>query len=440
MHVLSGWGQFPVVEGRERLSENLETITERAILTRGLGRSYGDASLPPTGGHTVAATRLADRILAFDPESGLLRAEAGLSLYRLNRALLARGWFTPVTPGTQFVTLGGMIAADVHGKNHHAAGSFGRHVSTIRLRVADGTILDVTRESQPELFRATLGGMGLTGHILEAEFRLESVPSPWIWSESEAVPDLETLVERLVEAGKSWPFTVAWADCLNRNSAGRGLVIKGRWADPAETSGAGLVWPDARLDVPFHAPEFLLNPASVRAFNAVYYRKHGRRIRTGIVHPEPFFYPLDAVHNWNRIYGRRGFTQYQCVIPHQAGMDAFRKLFRILDQHRAPSFLCVVKDFASEGEGLISFPRSGMTFTFDIPIRGVETERAVCALNDHVAAEGGRVYLAKDALSLASHIRAMDGRIDAFNTVRRRWDPRNLVRSAQSVRLFGDDE
>ena len=434
---LAGWGRCPVVEGREVLSEDLERATRDVVLTRGLGRSYGDASLPPQGGHTVAGSRLADRILAFDPETGLLRAEAGLSLYALNRALLERGWFTPVTPGTQFVTLGGMVASDVHGKNHHEAGTFGRHVRRLRIRTASGEVVEASADENRDLLVATLGGMGLTGHVLEVEVQMERVASPWIFSESEAVPDLETMVERLVEAGRSWPYTVCWGDFVNHGGRGRGLLVKGRWADPSEAPARRFAWPGS-VAVPFTFPEWVLSTPAVAAFNVLYYRKHGSRTRTGIVHPDPFFYPLDVVEHWNRVYGPRGFTQYQCVIPHAAGAGAFRKLFRIaLERHAAP-FLVVVKDFGAEGEGLLSFPRPGITFTLDIPVRD-DTQSVVDALNDHVAAEGGRVYLTKDAFTRPEHFRAMEGaRLDAFLAARRRWDPEGRLASALSARLFGD--
>jgi FAD/FMN-containing dehydrogenase len=436
---LSGWGGYPVVDGRELVSEDLESITRDVVLTRGLARSYGDASLPPRGGHTVAASRLADRVLSFDAESGLLRAEAGLSLYRLNRMLLDRGWFTPVTPGTQFVTLGGMVASDVHGKDQHDAGTFGHHVAALRMRLADGRIVEVTEASEPELFRATIGGMGLTGHILEVAFRMRRVASPWILAESEAVPDVEALVERLVDAGREWPYTVSWADCINKEGIGRGIVIKGRWAEASEAPARRLEWPRT-VGVPVNFPDWALNNLSVRAFNTAYYHKHGNRTKRAVVHPHPFFYPLDAIHHWNRIYGKRGFTQYQCVVPHEAGIETMRRIFRTVAAAGTASFLCVVKDFRRDGAGLLSFPRPGVTFTFDIPVRERETQRLVDALNDLVASNGGRVYLAKDAFTRPEHFRAMEPRLDEFNAVRRWWDPGSELRSFQSIRLLGDDE
>ncbi len=434
---LSGWGRYPIVEAREALSEDLERLTRCVSLTRGLGRSYGDASLPSARDSLVAGSRRADRILAFDAETGVLRAEAGLSLHSMNRILLQRGWFTPVTPGTQFVTLGGMVAADVHGKNHHVSGTFGRHVGELRIRTGGGDILEASPSQNSDLFFATLGGMGPTGHVLEVSVALERTPSPWIWSESEVVPDLETMLDRLEEAGRSWPYTVAWGDFVNFDGRGRGILIKGRWAEQDETLGRAFSW-GSEISMPLEVPSWALPTAAVRAFNAAYYLKHGSRTRTGLVHPTPFFYPLDVVLDWNRVYGRRGFTQYQCVLPREAGIDACKKLFRIARAHGAHPYLVVVKDCGPEGRGMLSFPRPGVSFAIDFPIRDA-TERAIAALDDHVASHGGRIYLAKDAFTSAEHFRAMDPRIDGFNDVRRRWDPDGTIRSALSTRLLGDE-
>ncbi len=213
---IAGWGRFPLVDGLVLKSEDLAAISAGASLSRGLGRSYGDSSLPARPDLPVADTTAADRLLAFDPASGILRAEAGASLLDLNRVFLRRGWFVPVSPGTQFVTIGGMVASDVHGKNHHVDGCFGQHVRSVRLRVADGRIIDCSDESEPELFRATIGGMGLTGHILEVEFPMRAIPSPWIWSENQRIDNLDAMVAGLKAAAHDWPMTVGWVDCLAR--------------------------------------------------------------------------------------------------------------------------------------------------------------------------------------------------------------------------------
>lgn len=431
---LSGWGMHPVVRGIE-LTRDFRRDTARATLSRGLGRSYGDASLPAGSESPVASSLRADRVISFDESTGVIRAEAGVTLAELNRLFLPRGWFTPVSPGTRFVTLGGMVAADVHGKNHHVKGNFGEHVRAVRMRVADGTVLECSDDIESELFRATLGGMGLTGHVLEVEFAMEAVPSPWIYQQSRRYAGLEPLLEGLLEAGREWPFTVAWADCLKRGRGrGRGIVMCGRWAQPQEAPG-GAPREKRGVAIPFRLPGWVLTRASVAAYNRLHYFRHGRGTRTRVISPEAFFYPLDGIRHWNRLYGRRGFTQYQCVLPGAAG-GACARLLEAVAGHGA--FLCVIKDCGPEGKGMISFPMRGISVALDMPIRGRTTQMLVDTLNKLVIAEGGRVYLAKDALTRREHFGAMEPRLAAWNAVRRRWDPGGKLRSALSVRLLGD--
>jgi FAD/FMN-containing dehydrogenase len=434
--VLSGWGRV-FRPGREVRSEDLEALTEGAVLTRGLGRSYGDSSLPPPSRPVVAASTLADRILAFDAAAALLRAEAGLSLAALNRTLLPRGFYAPVAPGTQQITLGGMVAADVHGKNHHRDGCFGAHVTALRLRTADGRLVECGPHAENELFRATVGGMGLTGHILEVEFRLQRVPSPWMMVESVRVGDIDRFIDALKESVPHWPYTMGWIDCLSRGpSMGRGVLHRGRWATPEEAPPS-LPRPLRRPALPFVLPGFVLNGFTVRVFNALYYGVPRGRGRPRVTHPEAFLYPLDAIGHWNRLYGPRGFTQYQCVLPEEAGRGAARRFLDLLTRHGGASMLCVIKDCGPEGAGLLSFPRPGISIALDIPVRD-GTEALVAALNEQVIADGGRVYLAKDQFTRAEHFRAMEPRLERFLCVRRKWDPEGRIRSAQSVRLLGD--
>ena len=434
--MLSGWGRVPV-PGREIRSEDLEALTRDAVLCRGLGRSYGDSSLPPPDRPVVAGTPLADRILAFDPATGVLRAEAGFSLFDLNGIFLARGFCAPVAPGTQFITLGGMVAADVHGKNHHRDGCFGRHVLRLRMRVADGTILECSPEHECDLFRATLGGMGLTGHILEVECRLMPIPSPWIWRESERIADIDRFIEALKEAGPRWPYTMGWIDCLSRGRGmGRGILMRGRWAERAEAP-PDPPRPKSRPAIPFVFPGWVISRASVRAFNSLYYHRHRAGVERGIAHPESFLYPLDVIRHWNRMYGPRGFTQYQCVLPDTAGQGAARRFLELLTSRGGASMLCVIKDCGAEGPGLLSFPLKGISIALDIPIRD-NTQSLVDALNELVIAEGGRIYLAKDAFTRPDHFRAMEPRLPEWTRIRRHWDPQGQLRSAQSVRILGD--
>jgi decaprenylphospho-beta-D-ribofuranose 2-oxidase len=433
---LEGWGRL-AVPGRELLSQDLEALTRRAVLCRGLGRSYGDASLPADAADKIAATRLADRVLAFDPRSGIARVEAGLSLAELNRLFIPRGWFPAVTPGTKFVTLGGMVASDVHGKNHHRDGCFGAHVRALRMRLADDSVVECDRTRDPELFRATVGGMGLLGHILEIEFAMRPIPSGWIWMESERVRDIDEFLAALTRAAGVWPMTMGWIDCLARGSAlGRGLLMAGRWAT-AEEAGRAPPTPPMRRSLPFELPDWALNAFTSGAFNATYYWSHLEQRAARLVAPDPFFYPLDAVEHWNRAYGPRGFTQYQCVLPRAAGAAAVRELLQRVAELGCASPLCVIKDCGPQGEGLLSFPMEGTSIAIDMPV-SPDIQRVVDHLNEVVIAAGGRVYLTKDRFTRADHFRAMEPRLDAFLAARETWDPQHRLRSALSARLFGD--
>jgi len=433
---LTGWGG-PAVPGREVVSEDLAAVARDAVLTRGLGRSYGDSSLPPPGVERIAGSRLADRVLAFDAENLLLRVEAGLALADLVWLLLPRGLFPPVVPGTQFVTVGGMVAADVHGKNHHVEGTFGRHVVELVLLTAGGERVRCSRDERADLFRATLGGMGLTGHILEVVFRLVRIPSPWLVEETRSVRGLDEFMAELAAAARDWPFTVGWIDCLAGGARlGRGVLFRGRWATAAEAP-ARAPRPLAGPAVPFYFPGWVLNDFSARLFNFVYAHWHTRRARRRLAHPQKFFWPLDGVRMWNRIYGRRGFTQFQCVLPERERPGATRRFLTAAVSRGGASFLCVVKDCGEEGEGTLSFPRSGISIALDLPLRR-ETPALVRELAEVVIAEGGRIYLAKDAFLGADQWRRMEPRLAEFRRVRERWDPQRRLRSAQSVRLLGD--
>jgi FAD/FMN-containing dehydrogenase len=433
---IQGWGRI-TMPGREVRSDDLERATQDAVLSRGLGRSYGDSSLPASADGTVVTTTLADRLLSFDEQTHVLRAEAGTSLLALNRVFLPRNVFVPVTPGTQFVTLGGMVASDVHGKDHHVHGTIGGHVRSLRMRAADGRIVTCSRDENADLFAATIGGMGLTGHILEVELGMRRIPSPWIRQTSRRVDDIDAFLDALKDGAARWPYTVGWIDCLTRGRhMGRGILMAGDWA-PASEAPARFPKPHPRIAMPIDLPSWTLGRASVAAFNEAFYWKHLPREMTGLVHWETFFYPLDAVGEWNRMYGKRGFTQYQCVLPDSAGRDAARRVLEILTQRGGASFLCVIKDCGPEGEGLLSFPMSGISIALDIPIRD-HTQELVDALNEQVIREGGRIYLTKDQFTRREHFQAMEPRLARFQEVRRRWDPEGRLKSAQSVRLFGD--
>ena len=427
---ICGWGRVPSVDAPETSGRDLAAVTEGAVLTRGLGRSYGDASLPGRDG-PVACSVAADRVLSFDEATGLLRAEAGLSLAALVDLFLPRGFFVPVSPGTCDVTLGGMVAADVHGKNHHVAGTLGAHVRALRLRLGDGRLVDVDDETDPGLFRATLGGMGLTGHILDATLALERVPSGAIIEHSQPFPDLESLVDGLAAASAKWPFTVAWSDLLARGgSFGRGVLLSGRWAERGEAASLPASGP--AIAIPFEMPDWLLGDTAVAAFNA--HRHASARRGTALRSAASFFHPLDALRDWNLLYGRRGFTQYQCVLPHDPSMRSYRRLTEVARSGGPGPFLAVIKDCGAEGRGTLSFPKPGVSFALDFPVHE-GTRDLVARLNEVTIAAGGRVYLAKDAFTTAEEYAAMEPRLEAFREVKRRVDPEARIVSALSRRL-----
>jgi len=436
MDTLTGWGRLPE-PGRELFDEDIETLTRGAVLSRGLGRSYGDSSLPACPGDKIANSRLANRILSFDSRTGVLRAEAGLTLVDLVRLMLPRGWFPPVVPGTRFVTLGGMVASDVHGKNHHREGCFGAHVRALRIRLADNRLVECSPESDVDLFDGSIGGMGLLGHILEVEFTMQRIPSQWIWMERERVPDLGAFLDCISKASPSWPMTMGWIDCLKRgHQMGRGVLVAGRWAT-ADEAPARRPGSRPEITLPVVLPDWALNHATTGLFNAAFYWSHVRRKAAGPMAPASFFFPLDVILEWNRAYGPRGFTQYQCVVPRAAGSSAVREFMERLTRLGAASPLCVIKDCGPEGRGVLSFPLEGTSIAVDMPVSN-NIQRVVDGLNEFIVAAGGRIYLTKDRFMRPEHFRAMEPRLPRFLELRAKWDPARRLRSAQSRRLLGD--
>ncbi|MGH7401737.1 MAG: FAD-binding protein [Candidatus Rokuibacteriota bacterium] len=439
VEAVAGWGRHPVGRGRVDRSEH-PALPEGAepVVVRGLGRAYGDAAMPAAPGGLVVDRTRADRILAFDGAAGRLHCEAGLSLAEILRVFLPRGWFPPVTPGTKFVTVGACVACDVHGKNHHRDGSFGNFVDRVTLITAAGARVECGPDRERELFLATVGGMGLTGLIVEVTLRLRRVESPWIVLETMGVDGLDAMLAGLKRSAADWPYTVGWIDCLARGRAvGRGVLMRGRHATPMEAGNRKL--PRALpLRVPVDAPEWLLNPLFMRWFNYLYHRLHGGALKRRLVSYDRFFYPLDAVEQWNRLYGRRGLLQYQCVLPRAAGTAPLAAILDRLGAAAAASFLAVIKDCGPASDAYLSFPMEGTTLALDVPYRGVATEALIHELNALVVAHRGRVYLAKDAVTRAEDFARMTPRLAEWRAVRDRWDPGHRLRSAQSARLLGD--
>lgn len=437
--ILSGWGRYPVAEcvlNAPRTESDLRSLVASGpLIARGNGRSYGDSAFNPA--QTVDMRRF-NRMLAFDPVTGLITTEAGVILGDLVAAMLPRGWFPPVTPGTKFVTIGGMIAADVHGKNHHRHGSFGNFIAWMDVMQPDGSVVRAGPDENTDLYHWTIGGMGLTGIILRAAFRMIRVESGWIRQNLIAAPDLDAAMAAF-DAAQGATYSVAWIDCLATGPRmGRSLVMLGehaRLADlPPKKARAPFATPrKMNLTVPFDAPGFALNSLTVRAFNAAYYRKGVFSAGESLVDWDTFFYPLDAIGHWNRIYGRRGFAQFQCVVPLGASRDGLRALLQEISESGQGSFLSVIKRFGPQ-DSRISFPMEGYTLALDFPM----TPRTLPLLErlDRITIDhGGRFYLAKDSRVRPEILRAADPRIAAFRAWRAAQGAVGLFASAQSERL-----
>jgi FAD/FMN-containing dehydrogenase len=393
----ASWGRYPPATPAavQRLTDRMAPLprADRPILVYGNGRSYGDACL--NDGGLVLLGRGLDHFIAFDPATGVLRAESGVLLSEVLAVTVPLGWFLPVTPGTRFVTLGGAVANDVHGKNHHRAGTFGGHVRALELVRSDGERRRCTPTESPDWLAATIGGLGLTGLITWVEIQLDRIPGPWIQAESRRFGDLADFLWLSEAADRTDAFTVAWVDCVARGkSLGRGILLQGRFA-PAAAGRGTPPKTHGRLSVPFTPPFSLINPLSLKAFNAVYYRKPEGAFLT---HYAPFFYPLDGIGHWNRIYGPKGFLQYQCVLPPQAAEPALRELLARVARSGQGSFLAVLKRFGERpSPGLLSFPRPGITVALDFPCQGRSTLHLLESLDAVVAEAGGALYPAKDA-------------------------------------------
>ena len=365
------------------------------ILPHGMGRSYGDSCLNHE--NILLETRALNRLISFDTKTGVLCCEAGVTLEEVIAFALPKGWFLPVTPGTKFVTLGGAIANDVHGKNHHLNGTFGGHVEGFELLRSSGKRLYCSPDENREYFEATIGGLGLTGLITKVSLKLMPVNNIFLCVEEIQYSNLEGFFA-LSEASKDWQYTVAWIDSLAQGkNLGRGIFIRANHA-PSQMI-TKVAWPKSgkKATVPFSFPNIALNKLSVSLFNQCYWRKNLRRAKSYLGYYDPFFYPLDTIHHWNRIYGKRGFLQYQFVVPLGDG-EAIEKILGLIAQSGQGSFLTVLKIFGDVASpGMLSFPMPGVTFALDFPNRGQSTLVLLDALDKEVLKYGGRVYPAKDA-------------------------------------------
>jgi FAD/FMN-containing dehydrogenase len=407
MRRISDWGNFPVIEadvnGFDSAGQLRRQLAQPGeVIAYGNGRSYGDASLQ----NRILLTRRCSKLLSFDEESGELCCQSGVLLSEILDVFVPRGWFLPVTPGTKLITVGGAIAADVHGKNHHVDGSFGQHILSMDVMRNDGSVVTCSPTENAEFFKVTVGGMGLSGIILSATFRLKRVETAYIAEETVRAANLGEIMD-CFEASGNWTYSVAWIDCLAKGDAmGRSIMMRGEHAradqlissvhrqQPLVPKGG------FKLNVPINFPNFALNPLTMKAFNVAYYNKTRPGTHRHIVNYNSFFYPLDAVDNWNRIYGKRGFTQYQFVIPKEAGREGMAKILKRITDSGLGSFLAVLKLFGKQ-ESFMSFPMEGYTLALDFPISQKAME-LFHELDAMVADYGGRLYLAKDSRMTAA--------------------------------------
>jgi FAD/FMN-containing dehydrogenase len=436
---IANWGNYPVMESDERtfsFSDQLQQLIGGSthFIPRGNGRCYGDASLSE---NTISTLKF-DKVISFDTVNGIFECESGLTLDKLLEVIVPKGWFLPVTPGTKFITVGGAVGSDVHGKNHHVDGSFSNHIVDMDIVLADGSTVLCSPEEKPDLFEATCGGMGLTGLVSRVKFRLKKIETSYIKQKQIKAANLEEIL-RLFDEYKHYTYSVAWIDCLKKGkNFGRSILILGEHAtkedlnetqkkDPLKLPGK------KQINFPINLPSWVLNTLTVKAFNFLYYAKNYKKEISNVVSYEPFFYPLDAINNWNRGYGKKGFVQYQFVLPLNAKQGLIEILQRISDKGLG-SFLAVLKVFGKQ-DSMISFPTEGYTLALDFPVRAGLFE-FLDELDKVVLSYGGRIYMSKDARMKPDVLYAGYPRLEEFKRIVKKYNPLGKIRSLQSSRLF----
>lgn len=426
--IICGWGNYPKVDARVHAPKSIAECLSppsTASIARGMGRSYGDSSI----GADVIQTTLLDHFLSFDNETGLITVEAGITFKELLRVVVPKGWFVPVSPGTSYVTVGGAIASDVHGKNHHAAGTFGQHVVAMTMVLGTGEVVTTSPYQLPDLFQATCGGMGLTGLIISATIQLRPLASSTIQQTTLKSSCLEEVCEQF-DTHLDSTYSVAWIDCLAKGRhLGRSVLMLGEHAE----SGPLMFEPCEALAVPFHTPATFLNPISMKMFNLAYFSNATHKKEEQVQLPA-YFYPLDSIGQWNKIYGKSGFVQYQCVVPKEDGVKHLKILLNEISAVGSGSFLAVLKQFGPANNHLLSFPKEGYTLALDFKMTA-STIRLLHLLDDILLSMGGRVYLTKDASMKASTFKSSYPAWEAFEAVRHKYGAIGKFASAQSKRL-----
>ncbi|GIX42495.1 MAG: FAD-linked oxidase [Leptospiraceae bacterium] len=447
---VANWGNFPVVNANIYSFNRLNHLRQTKVpfIVRGLGRSYGDASLSD---NIIDGTKN-NHFLEFDEQTGLLTCEGGVSLEEILDIFVPRGWFLPVTPGTKFVTVAGAISSDVHGKNHHCEGSFHKHVIWMEVELPTGKIVECSPQKNVDLFRAICGGMGLCGIIKKAKFYLKKIETAYIKQKTYKAKNLDEMLEYF-EQSKNATYTVAWMDCLARGkSLGRGILFTGEHATLEDLKSTKFyknplsIKKKIKFNVPFYFPSFVLNPLTVKLFNFLVYNSHIGKIKESIVDYDKFFYPLDSIHNWNRIYGKKGFVQYQFVLPEENGYEGTKKIIQEIAKNKMGSFLVVFKLFGNpdkipqkgskNGKSVscpLSFPEEGYTLALDFPVEKKLPE-FLEVLDQIVQEYGGRLYLAKDS-RMSKEFFYSTYPVEEFLKLKRKFDPENILKSKQSERL-----
>jgi decaprenylphospho-beta-D-ribofuranose 2-oxidase len=426
---IHGWGNYPKIDAEvleptslTRFANELQT---NPLIARGMGRSYGDSA---NAKYVLQTTHL-DHYLHFDSKQGNLTCEAGMTLKELLKLIIPKGWFLPVTPGTGFVTIGGAIASDVHGKNHHIVGTFCQHITSVNLLLGTGEIITASPTEKPDLFHATCGGMGLTGVILSATIQLKPIQSSNIKQTTLKANSLEAIYEQF-EVHKKSTYSVAWIDCMaKKNKLGRSILMLGEHSDDNQLE----VNIRKAITVPVYMPSQLLNYLTVKAFNSIYYTKASHESSATLPF-HSYFYPLDKLNDWNKLYGRNGFIQYQFVLPKAASVSGLRKILSKIAESGKSSFLAVLKMFGAQNQNLLSFPIEGYTLTLDFKMNS-ETVALIKELDAVVVDLGGRIYLTKDALMSEQTFKIAYPQWEQFEKIREKYGAIGRFKSAQSKRL-----
>jgi len=441
---LSGWGSYPVEEcdlyqpkNLEEIQEIIESAPQDDLICRGNGRSYGDAALNENRGVLLPEGR--NCVLRLDEETGAIECQTSTSIAEILDYALPRGFFLPITPGTKHITLGGAIAADIHGKNHHRDGTISTQVLDFRLITGTGAILSCSRTQNADLFWATLGGMGLTGVLLDARLQLRRIETSYVNAHAERCQNLDEILERMEAGDQLYDYAVAWIDCLARGAAlGRSVLLRANPASLDDLPARLRTNPNVNprlptLEMPFQLPNFALTPFSMRLFNAGFFWLP--RARRAVRHCNSYFYPLDRIGHWNRIYGRRGVLQYQCVLPRIAARNGLVEILGRITESRRGSFLAVLKSTGPATASPLSFPIEGVSLALDFPNTGSDLVRMLNDLDRVVVRYGGRVYLAKDSCLGKEDFRAMYPRLAEFQGIKKKYDPNTRFSSSLARRL-----